>query len=151
MIYVECKPDKALLRTIGINENEIYHTGGKSRVIFKLLRSERCCGVIDEDPTAPNLPNKFRNHFRKKQENFGTKIFEDEKQNKLIMICPKLEEWVVNIVRKYRIDLKSFNLPEDSESLHKTINFTVKDFEKLISQISDKEELIFLKNQVQKK
>ncbi|HOM26624.1 MAG TPA: hypothetical protein PKV21_03855 [bacterium] len=148
MIYVECKPDKLLVEKLGINKNLIYHAGG-SKVIMRLFKVEKGCGIIDEDPHAPSKPRKFINNFRLKDEKMGIKIFQDiEGKKKIIMLCPKLEGWILKLIEKYGIDLENFDLPNDTEMFHKIVNSNIESYEKLILELKNKEEFLFLKNEI---
>ncbi len=40
MIYTECKPDSALVKTLGIRKKEIIHLGGKPEVCKQLEKRE---------------------------------------------------------------------------------------------------------------
>ena len=52
MIYVECSPDAALVRKLGIPKREIRHSSGKGEVLKRVLKGASI-GVVDEDPGSP--------------------------------------------------------------------------------------------------
>ncbi len=96
MIYTECKPDSALVKTLGIPKKEIIHLGGKPEVC----------------------------------------------NNDLIVLCPRLEEWLLKATKDAQIDIKRYNLPDDSEHLHKEINLNIDKVEKLIKDLKVKSKMM---------
>jgi hypothetical protein len=58
--------------------------------------------------------------------------------NDLIVLCPRLEEWVLKATKEAQIDIKRYNLPDDGEHLHKEININIGKFEKLIKDLMGK-------------
>ncbi len=62
MIYLECNPDKALVKALGITKKEIFHTGNKGNVCKRLQKSKNSKGTVDEDPSSiqPNYIKKLQ-------------------------------------------------------------------------------------------
>lgn len=150
MIFVECKADKVFLKTIGIEEKIIYHAGGKGRVVHKLIKCKKEIGIIDEDPGRPQ-PKKLK-QFKLIKEVHNMKILQDENENKLILLNPRLEEWILNITKRYNLKIEKFNLPHNGEEFHKIINSNTQKFENLLENIKKKklDEIEFLKNYILK-
>lgn len=138
MVYiVECKPDKTLLKKLtAVTEKNIIHGANKAEVLKALLRSHNSKGIVDEDPgsTQPRILQKF---IRKKvMENCKIKIALDSKRkNKLIILCPRLEDWILAAAREANIDLNRYSLPNDATRLHEEINIKVNKLEKLIEEL----------------
>ena len=44
MIFVECKPDEALVCTLSVSRREVIHAGGKSRICRSLEKTTRAKG-----------------------------------------------------------------------------------------------------------
>lgn len=132
MIYVECKPDKALINhLIG---GDIEHLGNKSEVCKRLEKLKNSIGIIDEDPNSP------KPHYLKKlqyiKEKDDLKLYKDnENNNKVILICPRLEEWILDIVRKEEINLKDHNFPDNPNEFHNIVNINITEFQLLINKI----------------
>jgi len=144
MIYVECKADKVLIENLGILKEEIYHCGGKGRVMSKLLKGEKNYALIDEDPRSPQ-PRSLK-IFDKKKEKYNIKILCDKKENKLIILCPNLETWILKVAEKNGIDVKKYGLPQDFNELHRIINIILDSLKTLVKDLKNSEEFIFLKN-----
>ncbi|MGC8976679.1 MAG: hypothetical protein ACP5OB_03545 [Candidatus Ratteibacteria bacterium] len=145
MIYVECKPDKVLIENLDVLEKEkIYHCGGKGRVVSNVLKGKKNYGLIDEDPLSPQ-PRKLKN-FEKKYEKYGIKIMGDDKENKLIILCPNLERWILKVVKENSIDIKKYGLPEEGEELHSIINTNINSFIKLLKELKRTKEFEFFRN-----
>ncbi|GEM_PF-7032929 len=52
VILVECKPDEALVRVLGMPRRKIRHCTGKIRVCRELEKAESGLGLVDEDPRS---------------------------------------------------------------------------------------------------
>ena len=51
-VFVECFPDTALLRNLGVPSKQLCHESCKSEVVKRVLKSDSATGLIDEDPTS---------------------------------------------------------------------------------------------------
>ncbi len=137
MIYVECKPDRALVSSTGIKD-KIIHAGNKSGVCKRLEKNHNSVGIIDEDPGAPQPPYIER---LKKEEPLGVQfiVLRDTKRNNvLIVLCPKLEEWVLTAAKEAGLAVSEYKLPSDAEKLHRTINVNLEKFERLLGDMKGK-------------
>ena len=139
MFVVECNPDFVLVSSlISISKKKIEHASGKARVIRKLMRNfENSIGMVDEDPhsTTPSALKKFREiEFL---DRYKIKIlYHSQRRNRLVVLCPKLEEWIVEAGKEANVNLNNYNLPSDPIELHKIINIRTKEFHKLIEDLS---------------
>lgn|SRR3990167_2412955 len=139
MIYIECKADRVLASSItNIPGREIIHAGNKSGVCKKLEKNRNCKGLVDEDPwsTDPSYMKKLK---RENLSNHELQILRDNSSdNCLIVLCPRLEEWILRTVKEAGIDAKKYNLPDDATKLHREINLTLGKFERLIDELKNK-------------
>lgn len=141
--YTECKPDSALVRTLGIHKKEIIHLGGKPNVCKQLEKRENCRGLIDEDPFSVQPPYLKKLQVNEDLSGYGLKILNDNhRNNDLILLCPRLEEWVLEAAKEADIDIQKYNLPDDGERLHKEISLNIDKFEKLIIDLKGKSKMI---------
>ena len=139
MIYTECKPDSMLVKTLGIPKKEIIHLGGKPEVCKQLEKQENCKGLVDEDPFSIQPSYLKKLHVRENLSDYGFRVLKDNfNNNDLIVLCPRLEEWVLKATKEAQIDIKRYNLPDDGEHLHKEININIDKFEKLIKDLRGK-------------
>jgi len=129
-VIVECIPDTILVRTLGIPSRKIHHAGSKGRVI-KNVEKGIGTGIIDEDPgyTQPRILSKYT--LTSSLPNLGIKIL-TRNGKRLIVISPRLEEFILEACKESSIDPRRFGLPNDPDHLHKTINAKLQSFRKLL-------------------
>ena len=138
MIYVECKPDFILVNNLGASKKEIIHGGGKAEVCRKMMKTENCIGLVDEDPASIQPPYLRKLKIKTELSQHGIKILKDDKRNNyLIILCPKLEEWIIKATIEAKIDIRKYNLPNDPDKLHSIININIKKFEKLLVKLKE--------------
>lgn len=138
MIYVECKPDFILVNSLGVSKKEIIHGGGKAEVCRKMMKTENCIGLVDEDPASIQPPYLGKLKIKTELSQHGIRILKDDKRNNyLIILCPKLEEWIIKATIEAKIDIEKYNLPKDPDKLHSIININIKKFEKLLVKLKE--------------
>jgi hypothetical protein len=122
MIYVECKADKSLVHVIAdIRPYEIEHCPGKNEVLKKLLKDKKSIGIIDEDPNAPS-PTELKK-FKYRKSKLSLKFYYEESNNNLlIIICPNLENWIIEASIEEKINLNSYDLPSNPTNITKFQN-----------------------------
>ncbi len=144
MIYVECDPELVLVKTLLMTRNaEVKHDYGKSRVCAQLRNSNNSKGVIDEDPGSQMEP-----YFRSLQEitihgnqhQLNLRAFKDNpKNNVLLLLCPKMEEWILSACTESSINIGDFNLPYTASELHDRLTLSRKhnmnDFQRLLETL----------------
>jgi hypothetical protein len=134
MIYIECEPDKVLVKALGISRKEIKHVFSKGNVCNKLEKNINSKGLVDEDPLSaqPTYIGKLKLHSHEKNIKL---LYDENAQNYLIMLCPTLEEWILKAVKESGMNIVNFGLPDDVEKLHRTINIKLGSFENLMEDI----------------
>lgn len=138
MIYIECKPDKMLAKSLGFSKKDIIHSGGISEVCKRLTMQKNCIGLIDEDPDSNQPPYLKRLHVQDNLLKYDIKILNDNSNNNLVIrLCPRLEEWILKAASDARINPKNYSLPDDGNELHKFINSNVKKFEKFLDELNE--------------
>ncbi|MBE0516266.1 MAG: hypothetical protein IBX41_02585 [Methanophagales archaeon] len=143
MIYTECKPDSALVKTLGIPKRQVIHLGGKPEVCKQLAKRENCNGLVDEDPFSVQPPYLKKLQEKENLSDCGLKILNDNsKNNDLIILCPRLEEWILKATKEAKIDIKQYKLPDEGGQLHKVINLDIRKFDKLITDLTGKSEMV---------
>lgn len=141
MYYVECNPDKALLCTLGISRKQVIHSYGKGNVCRRLQKTANAIGLVDEDPKSA------RPSYIKTLKLIDTKdeiklYFDSKTDNRLILLCPRLEEWIVLAARNANEDITRYGLPDNANELHKVINVRQHDFRQFITDIRDKSPML---------
>ena len=140
MIFVECKSDLALVKSLtNIARREITHEfKGKGEICNRLRKRTNCKGLLDEDPSSgqphyvkeARLENDLTEHDIKVLHHNST-------NNLLIVLCPRLEEWILKAAREADIDVRKYDLPNDASRLHRHINLSLDKFENLLEDLKD--------------
>jgi len=137
MIFVECDADKTLIKTLGITRKEMIHAGDKGGVCNRLKKVSNSKGLVDEDPESPQP--KYINTLKCIHSEDDIKLLADEKaQNYLVILCPKLEDWILKSAMEARIDVSSYGLPNNPTDFHKIINIHLEEFDKLVKDMWSK-------------
>src|SRR5687767_14523864 len=105
-IVLECRPDEALIKSLGFAKKYITHQPNKGEVINYLEKNPTAIGMVDEDPGAasPKYLSKFK---REGQTVFGIDLFRF-KTTKLIIVKPRLEDWVLAQAQLAQVDPEEF-------------------------------------------
>ena len=127
-------PDRALLRCLGAKS--VKDGRHKSGVLKTLTKSEGLIGMVDEDPKNTQSRPKAMREFRLVEARHGTKLYyHKSNNNKLIILCPDLESWVLKTTKTSKINIGEYGLPKTPSALHRIINTRLANFEKLIVQL----------------
>jgi len=139
MIFVECKPDRTLTQFLIENfPAEIVHSGNKPGVCKKLKKNQNCIGLIDEDPNSvqPSYIDNLELEYDLEQ--FEIRVLKDQtNNNRLIILKPRLEEWIIATTRNCNIEMEPFGLDSNPHHLHSIINTSLDLFMELIVFLKD--------------
>ncbi len=140
MIIIECKNDQFLLEKMGFNERDLLHEWGKGRVLISLDKGKGRIGLVDEDP-GKSQPSVLRSYqIVETLETISLK----KHRTKEIYICslyPDLEGWIIKRSRTLGFDLRSYDIPETPESMHRTLDLVKrKGFDRLLGDLIKKDE-----------
>jgi hypothetical protein len=141
MYLVECKPDAVLVISLtSASKKDIIHAGNKSELLKRLIeRQTNSKGIIDEDPWSVQPPHLQK--FEETQDLTGYKfkiLRHATKNNTLIVLCPRLEEWILEAAKEVNMDIRTYNLPNDAAKLHEQINIRIDRFQKLVQDLKKK-------------
>jgi hypothetical protein len=141
MFVAECKTEVVLIRSLAsVSRRRVEHVAGKSRVIRKLMRNyENSLGMVDEDPNRTQPPDmqRFREIESSERDRFRI-LHHTSRNNRLIVLCPRLEEWIIEAAREANIDMNRYNLPNDPLELHEIINIRTEKFHRLIEELNQR-------------
>lgn len=118
-------------------KTELIHSGNKPGVIKRLLKIyTNSIGLIDEDPSKsqPRSLQKFQEIDSNETHEIKL-LFHPNTNNHLIVIRPRLEEWILKAARLANIDVRDYNLPNDPYWFKKFINLNLDKFEKLLNNL----------------
>lgn len=157
MTYFECYADEVVLRAVGFSSKDLEHSFGRSKVCHKLSKDANSIGFVDEDPNKAQdpymrylftLPPIYRDEH--------LLCFTDIKsKNKLLVVRPNLEGWIIKLVTERKIDLKrDYGLPKDWKELHDVLmlnrNIRKREiFKNLVEELLNHSSMIKLKELVQ--
>lgn len=139
MIYVECNADYVLVKALGVPKKKINHCGGKAKVCRSLGKEGKrnCKGLVDEDPFSVQPPYLKKLQIKENLSSCGLRILNDKlSNNDLIILSPRLEEWILEATKEAQMDIREYNLPIDGDQLHK--NMEINKFEKLIDDLKER-------------
>lgn len=146
-LYLECIPDEALAMCLGVARKRITHQNDKGRVCNRLEKSRDAVGMIDEDPQSAQPA--YLKKLEKKESKHRVIILEEiDKNNRVIIICPRLEEWLLQTSREASVDLKQFGLPDNAKDLHKVIHFKLDQLKQLLRHLEERQNppILYLKS-----
>jgi len=137
-IVLECNPDEALIKVLGYSRKMITHQSSKGEVINYLERNPASIGIVDEDPGSAK-PTYFSKFSLETEERFGIESYKITKLGtRLIVIKPRLEEWILKHAKELKIDPGKHSLPSNGNELHKIINTRISKFESMLKVMLDK-------------
>ena len=140
MIYVECKPDATLVKVLTqLPQREIIHEiKGKYEVLKKISNGRNGRGMIDEDPGSNQPAYLSRMQVQRDLPQRGLKVLEDAaRDNQVILLCPRLEEWIIRAARDGGVSLERYNLPNRPSSLHRELNLDLPKFGRLVVELTN--------------
>ena len=107
-------------------------------------------GLVDEDPGSSN-PTYLSKFQHKVKEQYDIQCLHiPRKGTRLIVIRPRLEEWILKHVALSQINLKNYSLPDKGKDLHKVINGRLSKFESMVKEMLSlqNEALLYLKKAI---
>ncbi|MHC4508383.1 MAG: hypothetical protein ACYTAO_05405 [Planctomycetota bacterium] len=117
-ILVECYPDAALLHALGVPRKLLRHERCKGEVVKRVHKLGSAIGLIDEGPSSTQ-PRDLDN-YKEVQAAEGLRLLarRDDKNKRLIIVCPRLEEWLIQRAKSLGVKPDEYGLPSDPDRLH---------------------------------
>jgi hypothetical protein len=118
-VLVECNADEIVLRNLGVPKKQLFHFGGKDKLITRLRNLPGAVGVVDEDPASIQHPDLTAS-YRQADSAEGLRLLARQGSGgqKLVVICPKLEDWLIARAKSSGIQPEDYRLPGDPDRLH---------------------------------
>ena len=124
----------------------------KTKVLKALIEEskEHIVGVVDEDPdkSQPPLLRNFEEFANDERANIRILRLNEAK---LIILRPRVEEWILEVARNSGLDVKKYGLPEDADKLHERLKpkrlkeqKIHKKFREFLGDLTDRHELRIL-------
>lgn len=139
MIFLaEDAPHKSLLRCLGIPRKGILLLGSKGNVIKKLKDRPGDRGMVDEDPESfQTQPHELAN-YQEVERGEGLRLLARKGHNKqkLVVLCPRIEDWLIQRAKLSDIDPTRYYLPSTPEKLKEMIHYEQKEgFRRFLSEL----------------
>ena len=118
-VLVECNADEIVLRNLGVPKKQLFHFGGKDKLINRLRDLPGAVGVVDEDPASNQHPD-LKASYRQAESAEGLRLLTRQGGGgqKLVIVCPKLEDWLIERAKSSEIRPEDYGLPSDPDCLH---------------------------------
>jgi hypothetical protein len=91
--------------------------------------------MVDEDPeTAPQRYMKSLDE--RPMEHEVRALYDSQRQNRLVVICPRLEDWLVQSAKSSGLKMTDFGFESDNgRHLHREINHRLENLDRLVKQL----------------
>jgi hypothetical protein len=134
-LFVECKPDETLAFALGVSRRDVEHAGNRAGVCTEVSCKSGKTGMVDEDPGAAPHPYMKR-LVEKAMEHQIRVLYDSERKNQLVVICPRLEEWLVQAAKSSGLKMTEFGFESDNGlQLHREINHRLPNVERLVNKL----------------
>ena len=125
--FVECYPDTALIRILGVPKQQLCHESCKGEVVKRVLKSDSAIGLIDEDPASVQ-PRDLSNYKQiQAAEGLRLLVRNNDENKKFIIVCPRLEEWFIERAKTSGIRLENYGIPNNPDRLHSVPRYDKKE------------------------
>ena len=134
-LFVECKPDETLAFALGVARRDIDHALGRARVCAQLSRHKGVTGMVDEDPGT--VTPTYLKLLTEQRWEHGIRVLLDEtRKNRMIVLSPRLEEWLVQTTKSAGLKMTDFGFESDNGlQLHAEINERLESLQRLIEAL----------------
>jgi hypothetical protein len=136
-IAVECYPDEVVLRALGIPKKQLLHQARKGEVFNWLKKNAGAVGMVDEDPDS-DQPRDLTS-YQQIQASEGLLLFvrHGSSGQRLIVVRPRLEDWLIQRAGVCGIDPRQFQLPGSAKELHAIPRYELKDgFRRFLAELN---------------
>lgn len=121
---------------------ELVHGGNKAGVIKLLVKYyQESKGLVDEDPHSPRpcLLEQFKEEER--CDEYGLVVLAyQEKGNRLIVLCPRLEEWILEAAKEAGVDVEDYGLPEGRRRVARARKYRDRQVQRACQGLSEEEQ-----------
>jgi hypothetical protein len=120
-----------------LSRRQIVHEfKGRFEVCKRVSGQTGCKALVDEDPNSIQPPYLARINLVEELRQQGLKVFQDESRGNLVVVmCPKLEDWILKAAEETGLKVSSYSLPDSSRSLHRVINADIRKLERLLQDL----------------
>jgi hypothetical protein len=128
MVFVEGGADSRLVRELGVPRKQVRIENGRNRVLRRLENVPNAIGLVDEDPENWQGERELRSYSGKESAE-GLRLLSHggKTGQRLIVVCPKLEDWLIHRARASKIKPEDYGLSSDPDRLHSMAGYEQKD------------------------
>ena len=139
-VLVECNADEAVLRALGVSKKQLRHERCKGEVVKRVRKFDCATGLIDEDPSSAQ-PRDLDNYKQvRAAEGLRLLARRDDKNKRLIIVCPRLEDWLIHRAKSMGVEPENYGLPADPNRLHSIPRYELKDgFRRFLAELIDRD------------
>jgi hypothetical protein len=140
-VLVECYADEAVLLSLNLPRKKLLHFEGRNKVITRLRDLPGAVGMVDEDPGSTQHGD-LRASYRQTKSKEGLRLLARQGRGvqRLIMICPKLEDWLIARAVSSGIRPEDYGLPSDPDRLHSIPRYEQKDgFRRFLAELKERD------------
>lgn len=140
-VLVECNADEVVLRNLGVPKKQLFHFGGKDKLITRLRDMPGAVGMVDEDP-ASTQHRDLKASYRKTDSGEGLQLLvrQGGGDQRLVVICPKLEDWLIKRAESSGIRPEDHGLPSDPDRLHGIPRYEQKEgFRRFLAELKEQD------------
>jgi hypothetical protein len=142
MIFlVEDGPHKSLLCSLGIPRKSILVMGAKGNVIRKLKDRPGDAGMVDEDPSSIHTqPHELANYQEiERGEGVQLLVRRGSRGQRLIVLCPIVEDWLIGRAGACGIDPGQYHLPGTAKELKNLPHYEEREwFRRFVRELSNR-------------
>jgi hypothetical protein len=133
-LFLECKPDEVLARVAGVSPRGIIHSPGKGNVARLLGRHSGVTGMVDED--FGSAEPRTLSHYVQVSDSYDLRLrIEKGRNNRLVVVCPKLEDWIIKTAKTASLKMAKYSLSENPRDLHADVNTRLPNLERLLQEL----------------
>ncbi len=139
-IAVECYPDEVVLRGLGVPRKQVLHQARKVEVFNWLKKNASAVGMVDEDPDSDQPRDLVSYHQVQASEGLLLLIRQGSSGQRLIVVRPRLEDWLIQRAKVCGIDPRQYQLPGSAKELHGIPRYEQKDgFRRFLGELNDRD------------
>jgi len=144
-VLVECSADEIVPRNLGVPKKQLLHFGGKYELVKKLKERTNDVGMVDEDPGK--LQPQDMSSYRRTDSAEGLYLLTRQGRGgqRLVVVCPKLEDWLIDRAKSSGVRPEDFGLPNDPDRLHGIPRYEQKEgFCRFLAELIKRDKGMFL-------
>jgi hypothetical protein len=137
-IAVECYPDEAVLCALGVSRKQLLHEARKGEVFNWLRKTPGGLGMVDEDPDSDQPRDLVSYQQVQASEGLLLLARQGRSGQRLIVICPRLEDWLIQRARLCGVDPRQYQLPGNAKELYNIPRYEQKDgFQRFLAELNN--------------